>query len=137
MRIGEVAAEAGVGIQTLRYYERRGLLPAPTRQLSGYRRYDSDIIQRIRFIRRAQELGFTLQEISDLLTLWSDSGRSCGIVERRATETLGRIEGNIRDLEQMRDALVSYVTACRDRRSFDSCPLLAALGQDREKPETH
>jgi MerR family copper efflux transcriptional regulator len=137
MRIGEVAAEAGVGIQTLRYYERRGLLPPPTRQLSGYRRYDSDIIQRVRFIRRAQDLGFTLQEIADLLTLWSDAGRSCGIVEHRATDTLARIEGKIRDLERMRGALASYVSACKDRPSFESCPLLAALGQEQEKPETH
>ena len=137
MRIGEVAAEAGVGIQTLRYYERRGLLPAPKRQISGYRRYDSDVIQRVRFIRRAQDLGFTLQEIADLLTLWSDSGQCCSIVERRATDTLGRIEGKIRDLEQMRGALVNYVTACRDRQSFDSCPLLAALGRDPERPENN
>lgn len=137
MRIGEVAAEAGVGIQTLRYYERRGLLPPPTRQLSGYRRYDSDIIQRVRFIRRAQDLGFTLQQIADLLTLWSDSSRACGMVEHRASETLARIEGKIRDLERMRGALASYVTSCRDRDSFDSCPLLAALGQDHEGVGTH
>jgi MerR family copper efflux transcriptional regulator len=136
MRIGEVAAEAGVGIQTLRYYERRGLLPAPTRQLSGYRRYDSDIIQRIRFIRRAQDLGFTLQEISDLLTLWTDSARSCGIVEHRAAETLDRIEGKIRDLERMRGALSTYVSACRNRK-FETCPLLAALGGDEDSSETN
>ena len=137
MRIGEVAAEAGVGIQTLRYYERRGLLLPPTRQLSGYRRYDSDVIQRVRFIRRAQDLGFTLQEIADLLTLWSDSGRSCGMVESRAAATLVRIEDKIHDLERMRSALASYVTACRDRQSFDSCPLLAALGRDREGAGTN
>ena len=89
------------------------------------------------FIRRAQDLGFTLQEISDLLTLWSDSARSCGIVEHRATDTLVRIEDKIRDLERMRGALKHYVSACRDRDSVDSCPLLAALGRDQEKPETN
>ena len=137
MRIGEVAAEAGVGIQTLRYYERRGLLAPPTRQLSGYRRYESDVIQRVRFIRRAQDLGFTLQEIADLLTLWTDSARSCGRVENRAAATLTRIEDKIRDLERMRGALATYVTACRDRKSFDSCPLLAALGDTLDGTETN
>jgi MerR family copper efflux transcriptional regulator len=137
MRIGEVAAEAGVGIQTLRYYERRGLLPIPKRQTSGYRRYDADVIQRVRFIRRAQDLGFTLQEITDLLTLWSDSSRSCGLVEHRASDTLARINDKIRDLERMRGALAHYVTACRDRQSFDTCPLLAALGQDNDELGSH
>jgi DNA-binding transcriptional MerR regulator len=105
--------------------------------MSGYRRYDSEIIQRVRFIRRAQDLGFTLQEISDLLTLWSDSTRSCGVVERRATDTLTRIEDKIRDLERMRSALANYVAACRDRQAVGACPLLAALGQDKEVPENH
>jgi Hg(II)-responsive transcriptional regulator len=127
MRIGEVAAEADVTIQTLRYYERRGLLPVARRQASGYRRYGRDIVQRVRFIRRAQDLGFTLQEITDLLGFWGDSTRSCRAVEQRATTTLQRIEEKISDLERMRGALSQYVTACRDRRSFDSCPLLAAL----------
>jgi Hg(II)-responsive transcriptional regulator len=136
MRIGEVAAEAGVGIQTLRYYERRGLLPIPKRQTSGYRRYDAEVIQRVRFIRRAQDLGFTLQEIADLLTLWSDSARSCGLVEHRASDTLARIDDKIRDLQQMRGALARYLTACRDRESFDICPLLAALGRETEDAGT-
>jgi Hg(II)-responsive transcriptional regulator len=136
MRIGEVAAEAGVGIQTLRYYERRGLLLAPKRQTSGYRRYDADVIQRIRFIRRAQDLGFTLQEIADLLTLWPDSTRSCGLVEHRASDTLARIDEKIHDLQRMRGALAHYVTACRDREVVDACPLLAALGQESEEPVT-
>jgi MerR family transcriptional regulator, copper efflux regulator len=128
MRIGEVAAEAAVNIQTLRYYERRGLLAPPTRRTSGYREYASADVQRVRFIRRAQDLGFTLQEIGDLLALQSQTAQSCGVVERRASVTLERIDAKIGDLKRMRTALAKYVNACRDQRSLESCPLLTALG---------
>lgn len=131
MRIGEVAVAAEVGVQTLRYYERRGLLPAPHRQASGYRTYAGAAVQRVRFIRRAQELGFTLEEVSDLLSLWPDSAKSCDAVQRRASATLERIDVKMRDLKRMRGALGRYLTACRDRSSLDGCPLLAALGDDR------
>jgi MerR family copper efflux transcriptional regulator len=128
MRIGEIAAEAEVNIQTLRYYERRGLLQAPSRRASGYREYDGDAVQRVRFIRRAQDLGFTLQEIADLLALQHEASRSCGIVEQRASGTLERIDEKIKDLRRMRRALAKYVNACRDQHSLETCPLLAALG---------
>lgn len=127
MRIGEIATEAGVNIQTLRYYERRGLLAPAARRASGYREYGRDHVHRVRFIRRAQDLGFTLQEIADLLAFQPDSVRSCGAVEKRASETLERIDAKIADLRRMRRALASYVHACRDQRSLDTCPLLMAL----------
>ncbi|MGH7533759.1 MAG: MerR family DNA-binding protein [Gemmatimonadales bacterium] len=128
MRIGEVAKEADVGVQTLRYYERRGLLAAPDRQVSGQRTYVPTVVQRVRFIKRAQDLGFTLDEIAGLLALWPDSVKSCRQVERRAVSTLERIQTKIDDLERMRDALAQYVTACQQRRSLDDCPILRALG---------
>lgn len=128
MTIGEIAAEAGVNIQTLRYYERRGLLVPPTRRASGYREYAPSDVQRVRFIRRAQDLGFTLQEIGDLLALQSDAAHSCGVVEQRASVTLDRIDEKITDLKRMRTALATYVNACRDQRSLETCPLLVALG---------
>lgn len=133
MRIGEVATEAGVGVQTLRYYERRGLLPAPPRQDSGYRTYSASTVSRVRFVRRAQELGFTLEEVSGLLSLWPDSAKSCHAVQRRAAETLERIDSKVRDLRRMRVALARYVNACRDRSSLDGCPLLAALGGEKAR----
>jgi Hg(II)-responsive transcriptional regulator len=133
MRIGEVAAETHVSIQTLRYYERRGLLDAPTRRASGFRQYEADAVQRVRFIRRAQELGFTLQEISDLLTLREDAACSCSVVESRASAALGRIDEKIRDLHRMRVALGRYVTACRDQHAMDECPLLTALGGEERR----
>lgn len=128
MRIGKLAAEADVNIQTLRYYERRGLLSAPERLASGYRVYGRDAVQRVRFVRRAQELGFTLQEISDLLTLWNDSAKSCRAVEGRARAVLERIDRKIADLRRMRRGLGQYVTACEQRPALDECPLLRILG---------
>ncbi|MDQ6769595.1 MAG: heavy metal-responsive transcriptional regulator [Gemmatimonadota bacterium] len=130
MRIGEIATQTKVSVQALRYYERRGLLPSPSRQSSGYRLYDHDALQRVRFIRRAQDLGFTLQEIGDLLRLWADSTKSCSAVEKRARKTLEGIDGKISDLERMRTALSKYVGACHNGSSLDECPLLAALGDD-------
>src|SRR6267378_1367440 len=91
MRIGELSAETSVSIQTLRYYERRGLLPAPHRRASGFRVYDPDTTRRVRFIRRAQDLGFTLQEIGILLAFWGHPAKACGAVEQRARDTLERI----------------------------------------------
>ncbi len=132
MRIGELAVRTDVGVQTLRYYERRGLLTAPTRQASGFRVYDSEAAARVRFIRRAQELGFTLQEIGDLLALWTDSEKSCGAVELRAAAALERIDHKLRDLKRMRRGLSQYVKACQHRRALDECPLLHALGSAKD-----
>ena len=132
MKIGEVAVRTAVGIQTLRYYERRGLLPAPQREESGYRNYDHDALRRVRFIRRAQNLGFTLQEINDLLRLWPDSARSCGAVEKRSAAALSRTRQKIRDLKRIEGALRHYVTACRQRGALSDCPLLRSLGAEDE-----
>ena len=129
MRIGELANEAGVSAQTLRYYERRGLLGPARRATSGFRDYVPAAVRQVRFIRRAQDLGFTLEEIRDLLALWSDSSTSCSAVERRATATLERIEVKIADLHRMREALSMYVTACRNQPALERCPLLDELGE--------
>jgi len=128
VRIGEIAGRAGVNIQTLRYYERRGLLAPASRRESGYREYDEEDVRRVRFIRRAQDLGFTLEEIGDLLAFQADAVRSCAAVEKRASLTLERIDAKIADLKRMQTGLAQYVHACRDQRSLDACPLLTALG---------
>lgn len=133
MRIGEVAVEAAVNTQTLRYYERVGLLPRPARRASGYRRYDADTVRRVRFIKRAQELGFTLAEIGDLLGFRERSESACAQVEARAAATLERIAEKIRDLEAVRSALAVYVRNCQRRKPLDDCPLLRAL--DRSSGE--
>ena len=129
MRIGELATRAGVNPQTLRYYERRGLLSVARRAASGFREYEASAARQVRFIRRAQDLGFTLEEIRDLLGLWAASKTSCSAVERRARTTLGRIDGKIADLRQMSDALSQYVSACKSRSAMQECPLLEELGE--------
>lgn len=128
MRIGEVAAQARVNIQTLRYYERRGLLSAPERLASGYRVFGPDAVRRVRFVKRVQELGFTLQEIGDLLMLRKDSAKACRAVEARARDALARIENKISDLKRMRRGLGRDVAACEVQRTLDECPLLRVLG---------
>ncbi|MGQ0648364.1 MAG: heavy metal-responsive transcriptional regulator [Gemmatimonadaceae bacterium] len=133
MRIGEVAAAAAVNAQTLRYYERVGLLPEPARRSSGYREYDVDTVRRVRFIKRAQDLGFTLSEIADLLALREQSETACEQVEARASATLERIGEKIHDLEQMRAALSQYVRSCRRGRPVAECPLLRALDRSVEE----
>ena len=132
MNIGQLAAAAGVPAATVRYYEHRGLLEKPRRTHAGYRQYAPETTRRLRFIKHAQELGFTLGEIAHLLAFWKDSTRSCGKVEARATDTLKRIDLKIRDLERMRSALTQYVTACRTQSPLSECPLLASLGCGEE-----
>ena len=134
MRIGQVAAQGQVSIQTLRYYERRGLFPPLERRHSGYRVYGPQAVRRLRFIKRAQDLGFTLDEIADLLAYSGDPAKSCRDVEHHAATTLERIDGKLRDLRRMRRALGHYVTACRHRQKIEECPLLKSLGGSEESP---
>ncbi len=127
--IGELARRAGVNVQTVRYYERRSLLDEPTRRESGYRVYDASVLQRLRFIRRAQELGFTLDEISDLLALRMEPRTTAGVVKERAERKIAEIDERIHDLERIRDALAHLAGRCRGGRGpTGDCPLLEALG---------
>ncbi|NUQ91510.1 MAG: heavy metal-responsive transcriptional regulator [Gemmatimonadaceae bacterium] len=129
MRIGEVATNARVSVETLRYYERRGLLPNPERSASGYRSYGPDTVRRVRFVRHAQQLGFTLDEIADLLGMWEDSATSCEQVADRAAATLTRIDAKMEQLARMRVALAKYVSACHAHETLADCPLLVSLGR--------
>ena len=135
MRIGEVATRAHVSVETLRYYERRGLLRDPARSGSGYRSYTPDVIRRVHFVRQAQELGFTLDEIAGLLRMWEDSATSCEQVADRASATLQRIDAKMAQLERMRGALAQYVAACRASETLAECPLLVSLGQLEDEHE--
>ena len=114
LRIGELAARAELNVQARRYYERRGLLGPARRTESRYRDYDAEALRRVRFIRRAQNLGFTLEEIHNLLGLWADSARSCSAVAGGARATLERIEGKIADLRQMSDGLAKVRRGLRE-----------------------
>ena len=129
MRIGQVAAAAGVGVETLRYYERRGLLPNPPCTGSGYRAYGGGAVARVRFIRRAQDLGFTLAEIGDLLALRDDQDINCAHVRKRANSKIAQVDGKVRDLLAIRDRLVALVERCREGES-STCPIIEAF-EDR------
>jgi MerR family mercuric resistance operon transcriptional regulator len=127
MSIGEVANRSDVNVQTVRYYERRGLLPAPPRSPSGYRQYSPDNVARIRFIKRAQALGFSLDDISELLALRVDPSTNCEEVQQHAEVKLRDIDERIEALRRMRQSLESLAGACRDRRATSECPILEAL----------
>jgi MerR family transcriptional regulator, copper efflux regulator len=135
LRIGALAAAAGVGRETVRFYERKGLIAEPPRSPAGYRRYPPDSVQRLRFIRRAQELGFTLGEISDLLALRVDEVSACGTVEIRAREKLEQVELKIADLRRMGASLNRLVDKCQAREPTSDCPILERL-EERSDEES-
>jgi Hg(II)-responsive transcriptional regulator len=130
MRSSQVAARAGVNVQTLRYYERRGLLPEPARLGSGYRSYDPGAVQTVRFVKRAQQLGFSLQEIEALLDLAAGGPESCDAVRAMAGEKLVQLERKIADLGAMRESLRQLVATCDRSRDKRVCPLLEAIGDE-------
>lgn len=133
MTTGELANGAGVNVQTVRYYERRGLLPEPPRTSSGYRQYGPDDLRRLLFIRRAQELGFQLAEIKELLSLRVREDGSCGEVQERAEGAISRIEEQLRQLTRMRSALASLAEACERQEPTAECPILEALEGDHDR----
>lgn len=129
MRIGEVAERAGCNIQTLRYYERRGLLSPPARTRAGYRDYPSDTPRVIRFIKRAQDLGFTLQEVEELLKLRRGQTRHRGEVRSLAETKMRDVEDKIARLEAIRRALGGLVESCACEDKSPDCPILGALDE--------
>lgn len=130
LTIGALAAAAGVGVETVRFYERRGLLPRPPRTPSGYRQYPPDSVERLRFIRRAQGLGFTLEEIGELLELRVDEVAACGAVEAGARSKIRQVEEKMAELQRILDALGRLVAACEAREPTSECPILEALEED-------
>ena len=127
LTIGQLAKKAGVNVETIRYYERRRLIPEPPRRESGYRQYTADFVVRIQFIKRAQELGFSLNEISELLALRIDSETSCSEVRKHAEAKIANIEGKIQSLQSVKRALVELVQVCNENGTTGECPILEAL----------
>jgi Hg(II)-responsive transcriptional regulator len=132
LTIGEVARRASVGVETVRFYEREGLLEEPARRQSGYRQYGEGAVARLRFIRRAKALGFTLKEIRELLALRLDPGATRADVRRRAEGKVADIEAKIRDLTAMRQALLRLTAACDGQGPAAGCPILEALDESGE-----
>jgi MerR family transcriptional regulator, copper efflux regulator len=126
--IGQLAKRGGVGIDTVRYYERNGLLEPRGRLASGYRRYGELEVARLRFIRRAQALGFTLKEVKELLAL--SAQRDVGRVKRSAQAKLRDVETRIADLVRVRDGLATLIDACPGHGRAADCPILQALTQE-------
>lgn len=132
LTIGAVAKLAEVNIETVRYYERRGLVPRPPRSASNYRLYSDVTVRRVRFIKRAQELGFTLKEIKDLLALRVTPKATGADVRRRVKAKIEDIDSKIASLQAMRDSLSKLARKCSGEGSISSCPILESL--DREAP---
>jgi MerR family copper efflux transcriptional regulator len=130
LTIGKLARQADVNIDTIRYYERRGLITPVRRKESGYREYLDDAIVRIRFIKHAKELGFSLDEIGELLSLKLDPKTKCGDIKERAQKKIGEIEDKIQMLEKMRLTLVRLTKMCEEGKQVSECPILDALDRN-------
>ena len=129
LSIGQVARRTGVGVETVRFYEREGLLEEPPRRASGYRQYSEEAIKRIHFIKRAQQLGFSLKEITELLTLRVDEQTCCEEVKQRTEAKIAEVERKLVELQRMRQALLQVAALCTGEGPGSRCPMLEALDQ--------
>ena len=127
LRTSDLARDAGVNVETLRFYERRGLLPPPPRRPSGYREYPPDAVDLVRFIQRAQALGFSLAEIKELLALREVPRATCGDVIVIARKKAEEIDAKIRDLHSMKVALVKLLKDCTGTAPITRCPIIESL----------
>ncbi len=135
--IGRAASEAGVGVETIRFYERRGLIARPPKPSGvGVRRYAPETVQRVRFIREAQRLGFTLREIEELLALQADPNADAGDVRRRALAKIEEVNSRIARLGEIRDALIRLLAACPGSGALGACSILEAMRAPDTKGET-
>ncbi len=133
----QVAAAAEVNIETLRYYERRGLIPPPRRSQANYRKYPADTVPRLRFVKHAQDLGFTLDEISDLLSLRATRGARAAEVRSKAAAKIRDIQARIEALERMQNALTHLVEECSGEGPASGCTILHAIEQGFAKDRRH
>jgi len=134
LTIGRLARRAGVGIDTVRFYERARLLPRPGRTASGYRTYGDEDVARLRFIRRAKALGFSLEEISELLALSAGKGGRAS-VKALAERRLHDLDAKIRELTSMRDTLKHYTHRCSGSGALAGCPIIEAVLAHEPDPE--
>ena len=133
LTIGKVAQLAKVHIETLRYYEREKVVPRPLRTSSNYRRYPEDTVRRVRFVKHAQELGFSLKEIKELLALRGTRGAGCRNVQQRALAKRKEINEKIRSLQGMRRALHKLVEQCKGKGPLTECPILESLDSNGKR----
>ena len=130
MKIGQVAQVTGLNVQSIRFYEREGLLPSVDRSNAGYRMYQKDSIQRIRFIKHAQEVGFSLKEISELLSLKVNPDGSCHMVQQIVVEKLQQLEERLESIVRMKQTLANMMELCEEGLPSRVCPILEALDSE-------
>lgn len=133
MKVSELASLGGVGVETIRFYQRKGLLAVPACRRNGYRQYGQADADRLLFIRRAKELGFTLEEIAALLRL---SAEDCDGVEELARERIDAVDARLRDLRRVRSALAGVLDRCEHREAHEGCPIIEALTRPLARPAT-
>ena len=133
LTIGQLAKQTQIGLETIRFYEREGLIDSPPRRSSGYRAYPPETVPRVRFIRTAKELGFSLKEIGELLALRVDPVESCAHVKTIAEHKITGIEQRIRTLQRMRKTLRNLVAACEARQATSDCPILDSLDKEARR----
>ncbi len=129
MTISQLARAASVNLETIRYYERRGLIPEPPRNDSGYRQYSPDDLTRTKFIRRAQALGFSLKEILEMLSLRMEPGTTCSDIKAKVESKIKDVEQKITDLRQMRATLLNLVGKCTGKGPVGNCPIIEILNR--------
>ncbi len=131
LTIGGAARQAGVNVETIRFYERRGLIEQPPKPDRAFRRYSLEIVRRVRFIREAQELGFSLREISDLLELRADASANCDDVRQQALTKRMDVQNKIRKLVRIEKALEQLIASCPKEGKLANCPIIAALDNEQ------
>jgi MerR family copper efflux transcriptional regulator len=136
MKIGQVAKQAGVGVETIRFYERKGLLAQPPRIHDAYREYTKEAVANIRFIKRAKDLGFTLSEIAELLALETTPHATCADVKHRAVAKIAAIQQRLNDLHTMKRALGRLVASCNENGPIDNCPIFECFGTSNPKEDS-
>lgn len=132
-RIGQVARQAGVSVEAIRFYESQALIPEPPRTASGYRQYPAETIQRVRFIQRAKELGYSLVDIRTLLKLRNDPNTTCADIKAQALQKIADVDEKTLDLARIRHALTDLVAQCNAEADLSECPILDALDEKDER----
>jgi len=137
LTIGQVARQSGVSIETIRFYEREGLIDKPPRSRAGYRQYPAETVSRVRFIRRAKALGFSLKEVRELLAMRVNRDGNSAEVKARAEAKIADIDAKMRALQRMKETLVVITAACDGCAPVSACPILDALEAKANEPERY
>ena len=133
MKIGKVAKQVGITVEAIRFYEKKGLIKPPRRNESGYRDYSGDAVQLVSFIKRAKELGFSLKEIKELMSLRYTPGTTCSEVKKQTEEKIADIDRKVEDLLRIKRALTELVSVCPGQGPLDHCTIMEALESNNKR----